>query len=186
MCNKLPKRPPNARGPGDGYGFTLIELLAVLVIMALITAMASIRLSGTAQAAQLEWATERVESADGLMRTHASACGQPAHLQFELGTGRLGRRFGNRQEKTSIVELGQSLRVTRFLSATRDVETGEISVDYSPQGTSQTFAVELKGARDRSVWLLFAGITGQVTRMEEERDVSRMLQAIRRPGADPR
>lgn len=171
---------------GRPFGFTLIELLAVLVIVGLITAMASIRLSGTAQAAQLEWATQRLAATDGLMRTHAAACGQPAHLQFELGTGRLDRRFGNRQEKTSTVELGRSLRLTRFLSATRDVETGEVSVDYSPHGTCQTFAVELKGAGNRSTWMLFAGITGQVTRMEDGRDVSRMLQAIRRSGADPR
>jgi prepilin-type N-terminal cleavage/methylation domain-containing protein len=175
-----------SRQRGARFGFTLIELLAVLVIMGIITATASVRLSGIAQAAQLEWALERMTATDSLMRNHVAACGQPAHLKFELGTGRIERRFGGRVDQTSQVELGRTLRVARFLSAGRDVETGEVWVDYSPCGTCQTFAVEIKGPRDRSAWILFAGITGQAIRMEEGRDVSRLLQTIHRSGIDPR
>lgn len=186
MCNKSQKPALVVRGKVRRYSFTLIELLAVLVIVGLITAMASIRLSGIAQAAQLEWATERLAASDGLLRTHAAACGQAAHLAFELGTGRLERRFGERREKSSTVELGQRLRVTRFVSATRDIETGTASVDYSPFGACQSFAVELKGPSGRSAWMLFAGITGQVTRMEDGQDVSRMLRALGQSGVDAR
>lgn len=186
MCNKSPKILRIGRRWRRTSAFTLIELLAVLVIVGLITAVASIRLSGTAQAARLEWAIQRLAAEDTLMRTHAAASGRAAHLRVQLGTGRLIRDFGDRREKASPVDLGQNLQVSRFLSAARDIETGDASIDYSPSGTCQTFAVELKGPGNRSILMLFAGITGQVTRIEDGRDVSRILQAMRPTGTDPR
>ena len=167
------------------YGFTLIELLAVLVIVGLITAVASLRLSGTVQAARMEWATDRLIATDSLMRSHAGGCGRAAHLRLQLNTGRLTRDFGEPRAKSSIVDLGQSVQVTRFLSTTKDVETGEASIDYSPLGASHTFAVELKGPGNQKRLLFFAGITGQVTRMEDGQDARRLLEAFRQAGPDP-
>jgi prepilin-type N-terminal cleavage/methylation domain-containing protein len=171
--------------PANRAGFTLIELLAVLVIVGLVTAIASLRLSGTVQAARMEWATDRLIAADSLMRSHAATCGRSAHLRLQLGTSRLTREFGNSRSKSSIVDLGQSVQISRFQSTTRDAETGEVLVDYSPLGASRTFAVELKGPGSQKRLLFFAGITGQVTRMEEGQDASRLLQALRRSGTDP-
>src|SRR3712207_7945859 len=37
----------------------------------------------------------------------------------------------------------------------------------SPQGASETFALEFTGPR-RTIWLLFAGRTGQVTQFDDE------------------
>jgi prepilin-type N-terminal cleavage/methylation domain-containing protein len=165
--------------------FTLIELLAVLVIVGLITAIASLRLSGTVQAARMEWATDRLIATDSVMRSHAAGCGRVAHLRFQLGTGRLSREFGDTRTKSSIVDLGHSIEISRFQSTTRDAETGEATVDYSPLGASRTFAVELKGPGNQRRLLFFAGITGQVTRMEDGQDARRLLQALRGSGTDP-
>lgn len=165
-------------------GFTLIELLAVLVIVGLITAVASLRLSGTVQAARMEWAADRLIAADGLMRSHAATCGRAAHLRFQLGSSRLTREFGDSGTKSSIVDLGPSMQISRFQSTTRDAETGEASIDYTPLGASHTFAVELKGPGNQRRLLFFAGITGQVTRMEDGQDASRLLQALCRSRTD--
>jgi type II secretory pathway pseudopilin PulG len=163
----------------------LIELLAVLVIVGMITAVASLRLSGTMQAARMEWATERLIATDNMMRSHAAECGRAAHLRVQLGTGRLTRDFGDPRTKSSTVDLGQGVQVTRFLSTTRDLETGEATVDYSPLGASRTFAIEMNGPGKQRRLIFFAGITGQVTRMEDGQDVRRLLQALRSPGTDP-
>jgi type II secretion system protein H len=184
VCNKSSDRHESTAKSACDAGFTLIELLAVLVIVGLITAVASLHLSGTVHTASIEWATDRLIATDSLMRSHASACGRPAHLRFELGSGRLIRDFGEPRATPSPVDLGRSLQVSRFLSAARDIETGEVTIDYSSLGASRTFAVQLQGPGNQSRWLFFAGITGQVTRMEEGQDARRMLQALRRSGAD--
>jgi hypothetical protein len=58
-------------------------------------------------------------------------------------------------------------------------------VRYDPYGHSETFALEILGPGDRSAWILFAGLSGQIRRLEDRRDVERILELIRptRPDA---
>jgi prepilin-type N-terminal cleavage/methylation domain-containing protein len=164
--------------------FTLIELMAVLVLVGLASAAAVLRFGATTHRAQFEWSLERVMATDRLMRTHGTTCGQLGRLSFEIGTGRLERVFGAKRDASSAVALGARMRITRFLAAQRHVETGKVEVDYSPYGTSETFAVELEGPGDQSAWILFAGLTGQTRRFKDKRDVERILEAIRPAGPD--
>jgi len=166
-------------------GFTMIELLVVLVIVGCLTAIAAVRLSGTAQSARLTWTYDRVIAADASLRQHALNYSQPGHLRFVLGTGELWRTYGDRRDASPLADFG-AITVVRFVSPTRDLTSGEVWVDYSAHGTSETFAIELKTARQRSMWMLFAGVTGQVLRTEDEKDVENVFQAIRPGGPDSR
>jgi prepilin-type N-terminal cleavage/methylation domain-containing protein len=165
--------------------FTLIELMAVLVIVGLVSATAVLRFSGTTRQAQFEWSLERVMAADRLLRTHSLTYGQPGHLEFEIGTGRLERVLGARRDASSALELGARMRIVRFLAARRHLETGRVDVSYDSYGHSETFAVEIEGPGDQSAWILFAGLSGQTRRFEDRRDVERILELIRpaRPDA---
>ena len=165
--------------------FTLIELMAVLVLVGLVSATAMLRFSGTTHRAQFEWSLERVMAADRLLRTHSMTCGQPGQLEFEIGTGRLKRIFGAKDNVSSYVQLGARMHIVRFLAAQRHAETGKVAVPYDPYGHSETFALEIEGPGDRTAWILFAGLSGQTRRLEDRRDVERILELIRpaRPDA---
>ena len=159
--------------------FTLIELMAVLVLVGLVSATAMLRFGGTTRRAQFEWSLERVMATDRLLRTHSVSCGQPSRLEFEIGTGRLERVFGDKRNVSSFVKLGAQTRIVRFLASRRHAETGKVEVPYDPYGHSETFALEILGPGDRSAWVLFAGLSGQIRRLEDRRDVERILELIR-------
>jgi prepilin-type N-terminal cleavage/methylation domain-containing protein len=164
--------------------FTLIELMAVLVLVGLVSATTMLRFGSTTHRAQFEWSLERMMASDRLLRNHCVTCGQPGHLKFEIGTSRLERVFGARRDDSSAVELGTRLRITRFLAAKRHVETGKVEVDYDSYGHSETFAIEIEGPGDQSAWILVAGLTGQTRRLEDRRDVERILEVLRPAGSD--
>jgi prepilin-type N-terminal cleavage/methylation domain-containing protein len=175
---------PGSRFGRDRSAFTLIELMAVLVLVGLVSATAMLRFGATTHRAQFEWSLERVMAADRLLRTHSVTCGQPGHLEFEIGTGRLERVFGAKRDAAPPVELGAKFRITRFLAGQRHGETGKVEVAYSPEGHSETFAIEIEGPGDQSAWILFAGLTGQTRRLEDRRDVERILEVLRPAGPD--
>ena len=81
-------------------------------------------------------------------------------------------------------QLAHAIRVARFVSTTRDKTAGRLAVRYAPDGTTETFAVQLKPPTQTPVWLLFAGVTGQMTSLEDARDAQDTLQAIRRARLD--
>jgi len=106
-------------------------------------------------------------------------------LEFEIGTGRLGRVFGAKGDAATFIELGALVRIVRFLASQRHAETGKVEVPYDPYGHSETFALEIEGPGDRTAWILFVGLSGQTRRLEDRRDVERILELIRpaRPDA---
>lgn len=68
-------------------GFTLIELTAVLVLMALIIAIAAIRLRAPYQAAKQAYWVDRIEAFDQNARQHARRFGRLSEMQIELSSG---------------------------------------------------------------------------------------------------
>ena len=165
-------------------GVTLIELLAVLTLIGIITATAVLKLGGASKRAKFEWAIERLESAEGGLRMQAAKQGQEASLRFRIGKDDFQRSVGTDAKGVAGLRLGGDVTVSRLLSRTRDASTGEVTIDYSVQGVSETFALLLRGRGDDQVWLLFAGTTGQATRLYEEEDVQIILETIGERGVD--
>lgn len=167
-------------------GFTLIELMVVVAIIGLITATVTVRFSASVRRAKLEWAIGRMTTTESGLRNQTARHARGGRLSLELGTGQLRRSFRGREQATTTIDLGSGVELVSFLSKTRDVKSGRVVVDYSQQGTTETFAVEIETQGDDSTWLLFAGLTGQITRLEEERHVEQLLQTVRPSGIDPR
>ena len=166
-------------------GFTLVELLVVIAILGIISATAAVRLSGVMQGARLQWAISQIKSADQNARSHAAARGKPTVLVINLDRAKLQPRWGVSEKEARGIAIGQGIALTRFKTATRVSHSGEVTVTYSPQGASETFAIEVSG-RAQPKWLLFAGRTGQVTEIEGEAAINDIFEAISSRGADAR
>lgn len=167
--------------------FTLIEMLAVMVLIGLVASAAILRFSGVTGPARTEWAVGRLTNIESALRTHAADHSEVASLEVELGSDRLTRSVGEERGTESKSHLGQNIRIVRFLSGSREVSSGRVVIDYSALGQSETFALELdQRGSGRSVWLVFAGLTGQVTRFQEERDARQLIRVsgAARPDAD--
>lgn len=160
-------------------GFTLLEMLVVVSVLALLAAVVATRIGGVHRRAAFEQAVAQWEFLDQQMRLEARRHNRPAELQIELGTGRLTLiRDVNDNNKGSIQSLGGNVRVTRYVSATRNAESGVVNVTYGPHGTSDSFAVKLQSASGQHQWMLVAGLSGQMTRLEKDSEVEDVLRTI--------
>jgi hypothetical protein len=70
--------------------------------------------------------------------------------------------------------LPASVRIeeVRLSSSARSFD--DVAVDYSPLGLSSTWAVKLV-AEERSLWLVFAGLSGQMTVLEDDAQAAQYL-----------
>lgn len=164
---------PNRRG------LTLVELMVVIVILALIVGVVGYRWSGSVQTAKLQWGIDRIEAIDGMLRSEAAHKAASGTIQFDVGTGTIERELNNNKDSKRKTTLGHNLAVTRVITQVREASQGETVIDYSPQGTAETYAVELTSANGHSVWIMVAGLTGQLTRLDNERTVTVAMDALK-------
>ncbi len=159
-------------------GVTLAELLVVLVIIGLVTGVAVVQMSGVTRQAKLEQTVGILVHVDSHLREHAIRFGVCGALRFDLSRGIL-RSLPGSEGAGRTQSLGNGVVIRRVMSATRDIAFGAMTVDYSCIGTTETYAVELESDGGDAVWVLFAGLSGQVTRFKDVRDVEEVLQAAR-------
>lgn len=160
-------------------GFTLIELLAVIILMGLIASAVMVKYTGLTQNAQLEMSVGKLELFEQQLRMFSVQHQQAGLLEVNLDENRLERFFDAAKSEGEPLGLGKGTQITRVLSRTRDLSVNRARFEYSPQGTSETFAIQVQLSSGQSLWLLFAGLTGKVTRFEESRGVEVLFRALR-------
>lgn len=162
---------------------TLAELLVVLVIMGLVAGIAVVRTSGATRRAKLEQAAGTLIHIDSNLREYAIRHQKRGTLRFDLTRGTIRSSPGD-ESAGRTQTLGSGVKMRRVMSTTRDVTFGAITVDYTCIGSTESYAVELESDGGDVVWLLFAGLSGQVTRLKEVRDVEETLQTVRQASHD--
>jgi prepilin-type N-terminal cleavage/methylation domain-containing protein len=188
-------------------GFTLIEIVAVVVLLGLLAGAAGwLMLNDARQSSEIE-ARNRIVHADRMARLAARRLGSECVLRYDLERDRLRRyvpaqgEHGNADFK---VQLPRGCRIDRIVLPQRfigrkfvgaNVVSGSVEIPYSTTGRSMSYAVRLattgrvaEDARGREageqVWLVFSGLTGQMTIHHDEQEINNLFAMLARTDAD--
>ena len=160
--------------------FTLIELLAVIVLLGIISTAAALTFRSSLQSASSNDAMNQLKYLDSTARQRAQRFNQPADLIFDVSNGTISRRDGSkRNEESFTAALPRGFSIDQINIAGNSIFNGEASVPCSPAGLTPSYAVHLIGP-NVDQWLLFAGLSGQMSIFKDEQAVLDILANTRR------
>jgi prepilin-type N-terminal cleavage/methylation domain-containing protein len=193
--------------------FTLIEVMLVIVLLGLLAGATVFSLTETARRSSRADAIDQIRHADRMARAAARRIGEKYMLRFDLDEQRLWRvvqHRGDAEQASHRTDLPTRYRVDRMvvpstpdssglLSAEVSAEThesGSVDIPYSTAGRSVSYAVRLEPRhasqqedesekkKTGSCWLVFAGLTGQMTVYHEKEAIDNLFSQRAIDGSD--
>ena len=177
--------------------FTLIEVIAVVMLLGLLTGATAWVMTEDAQRSSTEAVIGQIAHLDRMARFTARRLGRPGVLQFDLdaqqvrrlhaGGGESGRQILHTLKLPGEHRIDQIVASMGFAATGRmeSANAGAFDVPYSTDGRSSSYAVRLVSTGgDR--WMVFAGTTGQVTFIDDERKVNNLFAMLATGRPDPR
>lgn len=159
--------------------FTLIETLVVVVLLGIISTAAALTFRSSLQSAASTDAIEQIKYLDSTSRQRARHFNQPVQIIFDLANSTLSRREGGKRNQDSFTaSLPRGFSIDQINIAGQSTFNGEISLTSSPAGFTPSYAAHLIGP-NFDQWLLFAGLSGQLTLINDEQTVQDILAPTR-------
>jgi prepilin-type N-terminal cleavage/methylation domain-containing protein len=166
----------------DDAGFTLVEMLVVVVVLALLAAVVATRWSGVHHGAVAESMRSKLQFVDQHLRQFARSRHRTCLLTFDLEKSQVGKeRSLDGHDAPQWESLGTGVRIDAMRVGV-DKPTGrqvEISVDVN--GQTPTYGLHLIGPGKRETWLLFAGVSGQMTELKDQRAWNAAFELLASP-----
>jgi prepilin-type N-terminal cleavage/methylation domain-containing protein len=150
--------------------FTLVELMAAVLILALLSTAAALSFSHPLAAARLADACRELQRFDASARELGRATGKPVRMMLSLSDDVLIRRQGGGSADAARVPMPAGVHLAELRIGGESFTAGEVEVDASPVGWTRTYAVRLVGHSGER-WMLFAGVSGQATRVSDVREL---------------
>ena len=165
-------------------GITLIELAIVLVIIGLMTSAVIISLKRPYQRIRLADTIEKVEQLQRMSRQLAVRQSEPMLIEFDFDRQVISRSWErdadseNAKEHSSArITLSSGIRMSQLRIADQQMSSGTAVVEINQNGVSNSFAMKLQSNHE-SVWLLFAGGSGQLTQLKNTEEVDHVFEII--------
>lgn len=153
--------------------FTLIELVVVIVIMAILSTIAAMSLSGTMGKYDLTRAAETIERVDANARRQARVTHALVELSIDRGKKRLTVDAGG-TARDATYKLPGRVTISNIRLHRRIVAGNTFAIEVSDAGQSPTYAVELTRGKMKR-WLIIIGASGQVFPAESEDEVDALF-----------
>ena len=182
-------------------GFTFIEVIAVVALLGILAGGTAYYLADQVQASSSDSAVGQLAYADRLTRLRARRLGRECVLRFDLdeqAVTRFENRHGELQRRSAGLNVPVRCRIEQVwtVGLVGQSETGApgrlarhgtgvVDVAFSPAGRSATYALKLVSGPS-AVWVVVAGLTGEVTVEENEKQLHNLFTTLAtgRPDAD--
>ena len=161
--------------------FTLIEVMLVVLLIGLLAGAAAMSFARPLRAARAREAIAQVSAFDAAARQVARRSGGAVQIVIDAYEQRFVRREQGRD--VSSYRLPDGLRIEQVRTGNDERDTSQRTVNVSAHGWSRTYAVRVVGP-DLDRWLLVAGLSGQVSVIEDESTVDDILTRAGAAGRD--
>ncbi len=149
--------------------FTLIEVLAVVAIMAVVLGAVGLTLKYTLAGATDRDVLDRIRLLDADTRALARRAGVPMKLVYDLDRHRVRQQDSEGRDTGTTVTFPKGVKLIRLATVeTPDQQYGSATIDIQTKGYSATYAVTCGRDGQPATTMLFAGLTGQATIVEEQ------------------
>jgi prepilin-type N-terminal cleavage/methylation domain-containing protein len=162
------------------HGFTLIEIVAVVAVMGILAGISVLTLSHVARQERRRNLAQELQEADALVRSAGRQSGKVQRLVFDLNRNELLWRGDGKDEPTELVRLPEDWPVS-VQTVKEKITTGQIVMDYSRAGYTQTFALDLGSAAEASGlhrWMIVAGLSGSIDWTNDEKQVEILFKTL--------
>ena len=164
------------------FGFTLIEIIAVIAIMAILSGAAVLSLAHTASQHSFEAVQQELQQIDSLARSAARQGGHAQQIVFDLNNNAILWPQSDTGTPLTMMRLPEADQL-QVRTADDTISRGQVPIDYSPLGYSQTYALGLT-RKDRSDWMIVAGLSGGVFWTTSNDHVDAIFQSLEMKGLD--
>jgi len=160
------------------WGFSLIELSAVLLIAGIAAGAVALRLGGPLARANAEDAMGQIQQFDHLARAYARRHDQELVVVIQLDRGRLYKRGPDRKELGAALKMPRRIHLRQAWVGSGRAASGQVEIPISRLGLSPSYAMQVVTDKRSETWLLVAGLTGQMSQLDHEKDVEHAMAAI--------
>ena len=180
--------------------FTLIEVMAVVLIVGLLAGSVALTLGGQASYRSTEDLVDALQSTDRKARHAAMRLGEDCVLKYDLSRQRVWREIDGRdgvRERSTTLAIPTGYKIDRVVvpgeigtdggsnnRIGRRIDRGVVEIALSGGGRSVTYAVRLTRGDEEKRWLIYAGLTGQVTETDDEREIDNLFALLTAGRAD--
>jgi general secretion pathway protein H len=152
--------------------FTLIEVLCVVLLIGLLSGAAVIAFDRPLRAARARQIVEEIAAFDAAARAAARRSGRDVEMVIDPLERTIVR------DESARLELPAGLEIEQVRTADGSAPGSRVVIRCSPHGISRGYAIHLRSG-DFDRWLLVAGLSGQVTMLNDESQVDSILSGAR-------
>jgi len=157
-------------------------MLVVVAILALLAAMVATRWSGVHHNAVAESTRSQLQFVDQHLRQFARSRNHPCLLTFDLEKSRVGKQHSvDEQDRPQWETLGTGVRLDAIRLGAEKPTSRHVEIPVDVNGQTPTYGLHVVGPGKRETWLLFAGVSGQMTELNDQRSWNAAFELLQPP-----